>query len=101
MRSSIALIDFRRLSLSSPSTYRRNAPRCATWAERGLERLKATEPNRSNHAGALSGSSTARQRTKMSRTVQCHQIRSLRIRSGNVRSDKVVLAAITRWTRSA
>src|ERR1035437_5667991 len=42
MRASIALIDLRRLSLSRPSKYRRNAPRCATWPKRSLRTAPAT-----------------------------------------------------------
>ena len=70
-RSSIALIDFRRLSLSSPSRYRRNAPRCATWPKQ-TSNGSSHVLKRSSHAGALRGSrdSTERQRTEVREQVQ-------------------------------
>jgi hypothetical protein len=70
-RSSIALIDLRRLSLSSPSRYRRNAPRCATCVKH-TSNGSSHALKRSSHAGALRGSrdNTERQGTEFAQQVQ-------------------------------
>ena len=70
-RSSIALIDLRRLSLSSPSRYRRNAPRCATCVKH-TSNGSSQSLKRSSHAGALRGSrdNTETQRTERVKKVQ-------------------------------
>jgi hypothetical protein len=62
-RSRIALIDLRRLSLSSLRSYRRNAPRCATCVKH-TSNGSSQVLKRSSHTGALRGSrdSTAPQR---------------------------------------
>ena len=64
----MALIDLRRLSLSNPSRYRRNAPRCATCSKQSSNG-SSQRLNRSNHAGALRGS-TREQRTEIEEEVQ-------------------------------
>jgi hypothetical protein len=70
-RSHIALIDFRRLSLNSPSRYRRKAPRWATWPKlRSNGSSHALK--RSSHTGALRGNRdvTAEQRIETQKKVQ-------------------------------
>ena len=53
-RASIGLIDLRRLSLSRPSSYRRNAPHCATWPKHDSNG-SSHRHKRSSHFGALRG----------------------------------------------
>jgi hypothetical protein len=71
MRSSIALIDLRRLSLSRPRRYRRNAPRYATRVKQNSNG-SSHSLKRSSHAGALRGSrnNTESQRTELGEQVQ-------------------------------
>ena len=95
MRASIALIDFRGLSLSRPTRYRRNAPRCATWPKH-VSNGSNHRANRSIHAGAVRGS-TASQRTELSTEEQGRPRQIAPIRSRISGSDTVVLGATLRY----